>query len=164
FETGEPILNHIESWVDPVGVPDWFVVNKMPIRSRTGDIIGIMGFSQSYKGRAKFLEPDRGLSRAMAFIRDNYQQDISIRDLSKLAGLSPRQLERKFQAAFGQGPQQFLIKTRLRAGCQALLETKQSISEIAYGCGFCDQSAFARHFRKHLGMTPKAYRNREGKA
>lgn len=162
--TGQPMLNHVEMWVDQLGVPDWFVVNKMPIRSRTGAIIGVMGFSQSYKGRAKFLEPDRGLSKAVSHIRDNYHQDTSIRELSKLAGLSARQLERKFHAAFGLGPQQFLIKTRLRAGCQALLETKQTISEIAYACGFSDQSAFARHFRKHLGMTPKAFRHQKEKA
>lgn len=161
YATGEPILNHVELWIDRLGIPNWFVVNKMPLRSRTGEMIGIMGFSQNYEDQARLLESDCCLAKAVTHLREHYSQDITIRELSRLAGQSVRQLERKFRAAFGLGPQQFLIKTRLLASCRALLKTAQSLSEIAYACGFSDQSAFARHFRQHLGMTPRAFRQRE---
>src|SRR5687768_2718303 len=42
YATGRPLLNRVELWFDAQGMPDWIVVNKMPIRSRSGKIIGIM--------------------------------------------------------------------------------------------------------------------------
>jgi AraC-like DNA-binding protein len=161
YATERPLLNHVELWFDRLGMPDWFVVNKMPIWSRAGKIIGIMGFSQNYDGRAKTLQPLQGISKAVSHLRQHYHREIALGELARVAALSPRQLQRKFKAAFGVGPQQFLIKTRLLAGCHALRESQQTMAEIAYACGFGDQSAFARHFRLHIGMTPSQFRAKE---
>ncbi|MDD4868954.1 MAG: helix-turn-helix domain-containing protein [Kiritimatiellae bacterium] len=161
YATGKPLLNRVELWFDRFGMPDWSVVNKMLIRSRTGKVIGIMGCSQSYEERAKLLQPFQGISKAVNHFRQNYHEDISIRELARLSGLSPRQLERKFRATFGVSPQQFLIKTRLLAACRALRETIKSLAEIAFDSGFGDQSAFTRHFRRHIGMTPGQFRRKE---
>jgi AraC-like DNA-binding protein len=161
YATGKPLLNRVELWFDRLGMPDWFVVNKMPIRSRSGKIIGVMGFSQSYEGRAKMLQPFHNISKAVGYLRQNYHQDVSIPALARLAGMSARQLQRKFKAAFGVGPQQFLIKTRLLAACRALRETERGIAEIAYACGFGDQSALARQFRRYVGVTPGGFRSAE---
>jgi len=160
--TGQPLLNRVELWFDHLGIPNWFVVNKMPIRSRGGKIIGIMGFTQSYEGRAQLLEPQQGLAKALGHLRENYQRDVRITDLARIGGYSPRQLERKFKEAFGVGPLQFLTKTRLLASCRLLREGSQALSEIAYACGFSDQSGFARTFRRYLGMTPSRYRAQGG--
>jgi len=159
--TGQPLLNHVELWFDHLGMPDWSVVNKMPIRSRQGEIIGVMGISQNYEGRSKMLQPFDTIARVVSHLRDHYREDVTIVEMARLSGLSPRQLQRRFKAAFGVGPQQFLIKTRLLAACRALRETQRGVSEITYECGFTDQSAFARHFRRHLGMTPTEFRNRD---
>ena len=158
--TGRPLLNHVEMWFDQFGMPDWFLVNKMPIRSRRGEIIGVMGISQNYESRWRMLLPSDAIARAVNHLRERHCEDITILDLAHVCGLSPRQLQRKFKATFGVGPQQYLIKTRLLAACRALRETQQGISEIAYACGFTDQSAFARHFRRHLGLTSTQFRQR----
>jgi len=160
YATGKPLLNRVELWFDQLGIPDWFVVNKMPIWSRTGEIIGIMGFSQNYEGRAQLLPPFKNLSKALDYLRNNYQEEIMVTKLAAVAGLSPRQLQRKFKATFGLSPQQFLIRTRLLAGCRRLSRTEQGIGEIAFACGFGDQGTFARQFRRHIGMTPTQYRAR----
>jgi AraC-like DNA-binding protein len=119
-----------------------------------------MGFSQSYDGRAQLLQPFHSISRAVQYLGINYQQEVTIGRLAVVSGLSTRQLQRKFKAAFGLSPQQFLIRTRLLAGCRMLSETQQAVGEIAYACGFGDQSAFARHFGRYIGMTPSQYRTR----
>ncbi len=164
YATGEPLLNRVELWFDRLGMPDWFVVNKMPIRSRSGKIIGVMGFSQSYEGRAQLLQPFHSIAKAVNHLRQHYAQNVSIDELARLSGLSERQLQRKFKDAFGVGPQQFLIKTRLLAACNALRETQRGMADIAYDCGFSDQSALARDFRRHMGMTPSQFRARESGA
>ncbi len=162
YVTGAPLLNHVELWFHAGGIPEWYVVNKMPILSRSKKIIGIMGFLQSYESRAKLLKPYPGISKAVAHLRRNYPEEISIHELAHLAGLSVRQLQRKFHASFGVGPLEFLTKTRLIAACHKLRDTEDDMSEIAFSCGFGDQNILGRHFRRYFGMTPSEFRARQG--
>jgi len=158
--TGHPLLNGVELWFDQARMPDWHVVNKLPIRDRRGKIIGIMGFLQSYEARSKLLSPFGGIAKAVEYIRGNFSRKISINDLAKRAGLSPRQIERRFKAAFGIGPHEFLVRTRILAACRALRESDSSLTEIALACGFCDESALVRVFHKQIGLTPGSFRRR----
>lgn len=160
YKTGKPLLNQVKLGFDSQGMPDWFIINKLPLRSRTGKIIGIMGFSQNYEGRARLLHPFHGIAQAVEHIRTHYAREITVAELAKLCSLSPRQLERRFKAAFGVGPKRFLIKTRLHAACRALRDTDSNVAEIAAACGFTDQSAFARQFRQAIGTTPREFRLR----
>lgn len=162
--TGAPLLNRVELWFNERGIPDWFVVNKLPIRDRDGAVIGVMGFSQSYQGRSGMLEPYGSLAKVVSQIREHCEEPISIAHLARMGGLSPRQLQRKFKQVFGVGPHDFIIKTRLVAACRAIRETDRNLGEIAIACGFCDQSAFTRYFREHLGVTPRRYRLQLGLA
>lgn len=158
YVTGKPLVNRVELWFDALGLPTWFVTNKMPIYSRTGQIIGIMGFGQTYEERAKLLPPYDRIAKVVAHIRQNYPQDISIHQMARSSGLSQRQLERRFKEYFGVTPQQFLIKTRLLAACDQLFKTDHGVAEIAMASGFADQSAFGRIFRQNLGLTPGQFR------
>ena len=160
LRTGQPLLNSVELWFDQARVPDWHVVNKLPVRDHRGKIIGIMGFLQSYEARAKLLRPFGGISKAVDHIRSNYSCKIGINDLARCACLSPRQVERRFKDAFGIGPHEFLIRTRILAACRTLRESENSLAEIALACGFCDESAFVRLFHKHIGITPGGFRRR----
>jgi AraC-like DNA-binding protein len=158
YRTGEPILNRIELGFDDAGVPDWFVVNKLPVRANDGAIIGVMGFYQSYQGREKTHALD-DVAKAVNYVRLHYEEPLNITELARLSGLSVRQLQRKFKEAFATGPHEFLTKTRLLAACRLLRETDLSAGEIAGKCGFSDQSSFTKHFRAHIGQTPRGYRH-----
>ena len=70
------------------------------------------------------------------------------------------QFDRKFQQAFHTTPQQFIIKMRVQAACDALRKKESVISEVALDLGFYDQSSFTQHFRKHMGVTPLKYQKR----
>lgn len=155
--TGVALTNRVELSFDETGMPNWSVVNKFPVRSRKGEIIGVMGFSQSYKLRENLL-PLHGIAKAVDYVRAHYQEPIGTSDLARCAGMSLRQLERKFNATFGIGPHKFIVKTRLLAACRALRDTELNAGEIAVACGFSDQSAFTLHFRENLGLTPRRYR------
>lgn len=158
YAGGQEIFQRVELWFDAQGIPAWCLVNKMPIKSHTGETIGIMGVLQSYEDRARSLPPLHGLSKAITYVREHFCEDIDMSALARLAGFSPRQLQRKFRGLFGVSPHEFILKTRLLAACQRLRETDQSLAEISNACGFPDQSAFSRHFRAHIGLTPRRYR------
>jgi AraC-like DNA-binding protein len=160
LRTGAPLLNRVELWFDQTRVPDWYVVSKLPIRDHRGKVVGVMGFLQSYEARAKLLRPFGGISKAVDHIRAHYSQKIGINELAQQACLSPRQVERRFKTAFGIGPHEFLVRTRILAACQAVRETDDTLTEIATTCGFYDESAFVRQFRKHIGVTPGSFRRR----
>ena len=68
-------------------------------------------------------------------------------------------MQRQFLRVFGLTPQEFLLKTRVAAAYHLLRTTARPLSEIADQCGFSDQSSFTKHFRAHIGQTPRGYRH-----
>ncbi|MDG2213727.1 MAG: helix-turn-helix domain-containing protein, partial [Verrucomicrobiota bacterium] len=160
FATGKPLLNRVEIWYNEQRMLDWFVTNKLPLKNASGNVIGLIGTVRSYEGSRKLMLPFSQISAAVEFIRTRHRERITVADLAKKTSLSPRQLNRKFNDAFGMSAQDFLTKTRIQTSSDALLNTSSSIAEIAHQFGFCDQSAFTQAFRKHTGITPLKFRKR----
>ncbi|MBV8216697.1 MAG: helix-turn-helix transcriptional regulator [Verrucomicrobia bacterium] len=104
--------------------------------------------------------PKWRIRRAQDFIRENLTNGISLKEIADAAGdVSPFHFSRLFKQATGFSPYQFLIECRVLTA-QQLLRAKRELSlgEIAFRCGFADQSAFTRCFRQRTGLTPKQYR------
>ncbi len=160
FTSGKPLLNRVEIWYNEQRMLDWFVTNKLPLKNESGNVIGLMGTVRSYEGSRKLLLPFSQISAAVEFILAHQRERITVTDLANKTSLSPRQLNRKFNDAFGMSAQDFLTKTRIQTSSDALLNTASSIAEIAHQFGFCDQSAFTQAFRKHTGITPLKFRKR----
>jgi AraC-like DNA-binding protein len=158
FTTGNPIRGRIQLWWNQLGMPDWYTVTKLPIRSHRGRIIGILGVLQHCGDDIRRTGPWREIAVAVDSIRERYAQPLSVADLAVQAAMSPRQLERKFRAVLGLSPQQLLIKVRVHAACHALRHSAQNLASIGAECGFYDQSSFTEHFRRHVGLTPGQYR------
>ena len=105
--------------------------------------------------------PKWRIRRAQDFIRENLTDGISLKQIAEAAGdVSPYHFARLFKQATGFSPYQFLIECRVLTA-QQLLRSKRELSlgEIAFRCGFADQSAFTRCFRQRTGLTPKRYRD-----
>jgi len=157
METGEPIINQAEVLLDETGKLDWFQTTKLPLRSTKGKTIGVIGIVRSHAGGRRLAASYSAVSQVIDRIRTNPGAH-RVTDLARHAGITTRHLNRLFQTALGIDVQQFLIRTRVQAAATAILETDHSLAEISDEAGFCDQSAFTRQFRKHLGITPAAYR------
>lgn len=158
--TGRPLIGRVELWYNEQRVLDWFVTNKLPVRDTRGNIIGVMGTVRSYEGQRRTMLPMSLINSTVDFIREHHHQRLTVEELAEQAGLSPRQLHRKFRDVFGLSVQDFLIKTRIQAASDALLHSGLTIAQIAADFGFCDQSAFTQLFRKHTGLTPLKFRRR----
>ncbi len=160
IESGRPLLEIVEIFVDRRGIPDWFLTNKMPVCDCAGKVIGVMGTIEPYESHQGLLPPKFDLTPAMDHVRAHFKEDISVRALAEMCGLSVRQFERKFKEHFKTTPQQFIMKMRVYSVCDALRETNAAISDLAVDSGFYDQSSFTRQFHKHMGITPLQYRKR----
>lgn len=157
MRTGEPKLNIVELFFNDQGVPDWFITNKLPLRNRRGDVIGLMGTVHSYAARREVLHRDLQLDRAISHIREHFRSGVSVKELAHAIHISPRHLHRKFMEAFGMSPQSFILKLRIQAACEALQSDNLQIAEAARAFGFSSQSNFAQIFQKYVGITPLKY-------
>lgn len=158
LRTGQPLVGIIEIWVNEQGSFDWFFINKYPVFGRDGSIIGIMGTLREAGALQKSMASQSPLGKVADYIRTHFAEPSSMATLSKVAGLSERQLRRRFQQEFGVGINAFLLKARVHAAADSLIRRDVPISEIALEVGFCDQSAFTRAFRERMGLTPREYR------
>jgi AraC family transcriptional regulator len=93
-----------------------------------------------------------------AYIRANLGGAIALSALTDLAGLSTNQLLVAFRRRFGTTPAQYVIAERLRRVRWLLTHTAYDISTIALATGFASHSHLATTFRRHVGVTPQAFR------
>ncbi len=99
-----------------------------------------------------------GVDRVIQHVESHYSDDLSLRDLARVASVAPSSLSRKFRKSCGLAPIQYLISVRLRQGCLLLRTTDASITDVAYRVGFADSNYFARQFRMLMKTTPSRYR------
>jgi AraC-like DNA-binding protein len=162
MESGKPMLNIIELFLDLQGFPTWHVTNKMPVFSHSGRVIGVMGTIETYEARRTLGLTNKALLQAYEHIRTHFSEDVSVRALAAQCGLSVRQFERKFREQVWATPRELIMRMRVQRACDALRETASPLLDIALSSGFYDQASFNRHFKKHLGLTPGEYRRRFG--
>lgn len=81
-----------------------------------------------------------------------------VEQVSELAGLSPRSLQRLFHRFVGVGPKRVLCRYRLHDAAAALdAGTASDLAELASTLGWFDQAHFSRDFRDAVGATPSEY-------
>jgi AraC-like DNA-binding protein len=100
----------------------------------------------------------RRIERVLAYINNNFEKDISLADVAKLATMTEVAFSRFFKARTGKTFIDTLNEIRLGNASRMLIDTTHSIGEIAYRCGFNNLSNFNRLFKKKKDCTPKEFR------
>jgi transcriptional regulator GlxA family with amidase domain len=115
-------------------------------------------------GQAQYVErplpasAGGGLEPTRAWMEERLVESLSVEDMARHAGYSPRTFARRFRAETGTTPLQWLIGRRV-AEAQRLLEgTAMSVEEVAARCGFGGAVALRQHFGRVVGTSPTAYR------
>lgn len=154
---GRPIHGKLELHLYPTGSQDWCLTWKEPIVGRDNRIIGLSGISRDLQSRTGPTSEIRNLSHVIEHIHGNIDAPLRIADLAERAGMSPDQLDLRIRNLFGVSVRQYLVRARIELACSRLRQTDHAISRIALDCGYGDQAAFARQFRKSVGLTPRQY-------
>jgi PAS domain S-box-containing protein len=163
METGLSIIDRVELAPDPQNSIHWFVTTKVPIFSGDGEIIGLAGTARDISRARLALQPYTEMRAVLDYVNDHYSEPIEVRQLAALIHLSVSQFERRFRSVFQISPLKHVMNVRLRAASLRLATTSDTIATIAHDCGFYDHPHLTRNFRKHLGLTPKAYRQQQSK-
>lgn len=101
---------------------------------------------------------DYRLAKALVYLETHYMESISLENLSSIAGFSVRHFCRLFQSLYNKSPMQYLLQVRIAHACNLLIETDDSITEIAQLCGFSDSNYFSKTFKSHTDFSPVQWR------
>jgi len=101
----------------------------------------------------------RQLQEVIDYIHDNLALKLSLEKLAVLVNMSSYNFCRWFKHSTGVSPHQYIIQCRIKRAKFLLAYTKLPLVEIALNIGCSSQTNFTVLFRKHMGITPKAYRN-----
>jgi AraC-like DNA-binding protein len=97
----------------------------------------------------------------LAYITENIRLPLTLEDLAERASLSVYYFTRLFKKETGYTPHKYVLTARINAAKFYLKSSSLSIKEIAANCGFSSESSFCIAFRRILGTTPLAYRNKQ---
>jgi AraC-like DNA-binding protein len=101
----------------------------------------------------------RRIEKIMEYVNNNFSQNITLSDAAKIAGMTEVSISRFFKLRTGKTFVDTLNDVRLGHASRMLIETTQSINEIAYKCGFNNMSNFNRVFKKKKDTTPNDFRH-----
>ncbi|PZR37929.1 MAG: hypothetical protein DI538_10980 [Azospira oryzae] len=103
------------------------------------------------------------LKRTITYMTKHFADPLTVAQLAELAALSQYHYIRCFKSAYEVTPLQYLTRLRLKNASLLLKRTTTSIGNIIPQCGFEDESAFIRLFKREFKMTPLVYRKAFGK-
>jgi len=116
-------------------------------------------------GQAQFIDrPVQAEGAALAgmfdWIRANLTEDLSIQRLARRASLSERTFLRRFAAATGTTPNDWITTARLARARELLERTDLAVERVATDSGFGTADTLRHHFRTRLQTSPQRYRDR----
>lgn len=158
IESGGEIQNQV--WLVPIGDGKLasFLSSKIPLRNHEGSIIGIAGVMYPLAQQPHETGSPDAVQAATEFINQHHPEPIEIQQVAQHAGLSARQLNRRFRATYQMSPAQYLQRVRVHHASQALLTTETQIGILALDHGFYEQTHLTRLFRRWMGPAPLEFR------
>jgi len=94
--------------------------------------------------------------RVIFYIEQNYNRDLTLDELSKVASFSKYHFHRVFKSIVGENLGDYIRRVRLQS-TTLKFKTNQKITEIALNSGYETNASFSKAFKKHFGMNPKEF-------
>ena len=112
------------------------------------------------KLNARSSQEDGLMQKCQIWIAENYEKPHPVASMLTLTGLPERSFHRRFKAATGLAPMEYVQAVRIEEAKQMLETQDDSIESLALAVGYEDASFFRRLFRREVGLTPAEYKKR----
>ena len=103
---------------------------------------------------------DSPIKASLKYIHSNFTSKIDVPYLASIERLSNSRYLTVFKQQTGKSPNRYIIDLRMQFAKKLLDNTNMSIRQISENVGYNDQYFFSRLFKKHMGISPQAYRNK----
>jgi len=97
---------------------------------------------------------EKRINQSVSFIHKNYSKNITITELSNMAGITVNYYSNVFKELIGVSPMQYIINFRLQKAKELMCYSNLNIRQIASLVGFDDQLYFSRLFKKYENLSP----------
>lgn len=101
---------------------------------------------------------DSQIEAAVTYINENYKNNISLDDVSRVINISPYYFSKLFKEEVGEGFVEYLTRIRVEKAKDLLINTDMPMKEICLEIGYPDPNYFSRIFKKSFGVTPTEYK------
>lgn len=98
------------------------------------------------------------IGKAIAFIENNFQKNIYIKQLAEMSFMSIRNFQRIFKDSTSLSPNDYLLELRIQNASKLLTETDSAIYDVSGQVGIADWFYFSKAFKKRFGISPTKYR------
>lgn len=100
------------------------------------------------------------LRNMIAYVQQHYQEPVTLTKLAAAGMISKSLCNAIFREQLNQTPIGYLVKYRIDKSIELLQSTSMSVTDIAFAVGFNGQSYFSEIFHRHMGVSPKTYRQK----
>ncbi|MFN8349510.1 MAG: helix-turn-helix domain-containing protein [Spirosomataceae bacterium] len=114
-----------------------------------------------FKGQK--MHEDVEIKKVQDFIEANYQEKVTVDELSDRFGIGRRTFERRFKKATNNTVIEYLQRVKIEAAKKHLELTRKTVNEVMYDVGYSDTKAFRDVFKKVTGLSPLDYKNKYNK-
>jgi len=135
------------------------VLELMAILHRLSQSEGMRTLSSVGFDDAHAQSNSRRIVKVFEYMNDHYNQPITLADMAAYANMHEASFSRFVKKSTGKTFIDSLNEIRLGHATRLLIDTNQTIAEIAYGCGFNNISNFNRIFKRKKNCTPKEFRD-----
>mgnify|MGYP004443080651 FL=1 len=114
---------------------------------------------ETRESTSEFATTDPMVIKVLEFVRNNLHRHINVADVLKVVPASRRLLELRFKEVTGYTLYNYISNSRIKYFAERLLNTKDSVSEIAFSMDEFDVKSISRRFKAIMGCTPSQYRD-----
>lgn len=114
-----------------------------------------------FKGQRE--HQDESVKQAQEFIEQNWQEKITVEQLSSMFAVGRRSLERRFKKATSNTVSEYIQRVKVEVAKKSFESSRKNINEIMWEVGYSDTKAFRTIFKKTTGLSPLEYRNKYNK-
>lgn len=154
--TAEELLGAVTARLEKHSVlKRWCLQSQQPSKPLPANNISFLAPPQS------FFPSVPQLKEVFDFIEANYHQQITLCDVAQAVGYSRTYLTNLVGSQTGKTVNRWIVEYRMTKARSLLLQTQQSVEQIATAVGYQTTCHFFRQFRQHHGQTPRAWRKEQ---
>jgi len=108
----------------------------------------------------KLTHGDEAILKAQHWLQARGAGHVAVPEMAGEAGMEERTFQRRFKAATGMTPVEYVQHLRVGKARELLEFTKRTVDQIAWSVGYEDAAAFRKLFHRLIGLSPHEYRQR----
>lgn len=148
----------VEDWEEKkmTGIFQDLLRENTMLRCRASALFTAMvyNWTSSWNRERKITQAEEAIERVISLIHQKVQSGISLKEMSKAAGMSERGFREAFTSETGLSPKKYFDKTRLEQAHSLLRLGAYSVSEVAARLGYANPFHLSKAFKGHFGIPP----------